>query len=146
MEIVDISHNDDLAIVARKCNANFKQLAFNATQQVRRQGRTSSEELATAISTTVRFLTETTIPNEVREQISALDVQGMVDDAIAALDIPAMVADEVAARIPDAYPPVGANLIMASDPAQSYPGTTWSQTDSIGTTGGAVIPLWQRTA
>ena len=45
---------------------------------------------------------------------------------------------------PNAYPPVGSYLMAQSSPASSYPGTTWQQVDTVGTTGGLSIPLWQR--
>lgn len=45
---------------------------------------------------------------------------------------------------PNAYPPVGSYLMAQSSPASSYLGTTWQQVDTVGTTGGLSIPLWQR--
>lgn len=144
MEILDLSHNDDLLAVIRKCNANFKQLAFSASQGIKAQGRTSSGEAEAMVANAVNELTNVTIPNEVANQISNADISGAVDDAIDALDISQMVSDEVASQM--VVPPVGSYLMTQSDPSSTYAGTTWSQVDTITTTNATLIPLWQRTA
>lgn len=144
MEILDLSHNDDLLAVIRKCNANFKQLAFSASQGIKAQGRASGNAAETMVADAVNELTNVTIPNEVAGQLSNLDVPGMVDDAIMDVDIPQMVSDEVASQM--VIPPVGSYLMTQSDPSSTYAGTTWSQVDTITTTNATLVPLWQRTA
>lgn len=144
MEILDLSHNDDLLTVIRKCNSNFKQLAFSASQGIKAQGRSSNSEAEAMVADAVNELTNVTVPNEVANQIANADIPGVVDDAIDALDIPQMVSDEVAAQA--VVPPVGSYLIMQIDPSSMYPGTTWSQVDTITTTNVMLVPLWERTA
>lgn len=135
MEILDLSHNDDLIAVIRKCNANFKQLAFSASQGIKAQGRASSSGAEAMVADAINELTNVTIPNEVASQIANADIPGAVSDAIDALDISQMVV-----------PPVGSYLMAQSDPSSTYAGTTWSQVDTITTTNVTLIPLWQRTA
>lgn len=157
MEILDLSHNDDLLTVIRKCNANFKQLAFSASQGIKAQGRASSSGAEAMVADAVNELTNVTVPNEVANQITNADIPGVVanqitnadipgvvDDAIDALDISQMVSDEVASQM--VVPPVGSYLMTQSDPSSTYAGTTWSQVDTITTTNATLIPLWQRTA
>lgn len=144
MEILDLSHNDDLIDVIRKCNMNFKQLAFSATQGIKAQGRASGSAAEMMVADAINELTNVTIPNEVAGQLSNLDVPGMVDDAITDADIPQMVSDEVASQM--VIPPVGSYLMMQSDPSLTYVGTTWSQVDTITTTNVMLVPLWERTA
>lgn len=144
MEILDLSHNDDLIAVIRKCNSNFKQLAFSASQGIKAQGRTSSSEAEAMVADAVNELTNVTVPNEVANQIASADIPGAVDDAIDALDIPQMVSDEVASQM--VVPPVGSYLMTQSDPSSMYAGTIWSQIDTITTTNATLIPLWKRTA
>lgn len=144
MEIIDLSHNDDLVSVIRKCNANFKQLAFSASQGIKAQGRASSSGAEAMVADAINELTNVTIPNEVASQITNADIPGVVDDAIDALDISQMVSDEVASQM--VVPPVGSYLMTQSDPSLTYAGTTWSQVDTITTTNAMLVPLWQRTA
>lgn len=144
MEIIDLSHNDDLISVIRKCNANFKQLAFSASQGIKAQGRASSSGAEAMVADAINELTNVTIPNEVASQITNADIPGAVNDAIDALDISQMVSDEVAAQA--VVPPIGSYLIMQTDPSSMYLGTTWQQSDTIDTTGGMSLPLWERTA
>lgn len=144
MEILDLSHNDDLIDVIRKCNTNFKQLAFSTTQSIKAQGRSSSSGAEAMVADAINELTNVTVPNEVASQIANTDIPSIVNDAIDALDISQMVSDEVAAQA--VVPPVGSYLIMQTDPSVMYPGTTWQQTYTIGTTGGPTLPLWERTA
>lgn len=144
MEIIDLSHNDDLLAVIRKCNANFKQLAFSTSQGIKAQGRASSSGAEAMVADAINELTNVTIPNEVANQIANADIPGAVDDAIDALDISQMVSDEVASQM--VMPPVGSYLMSQGDPSSTYAGTTWSQVDTITTTNATIIPLWQRTA
>lgn len=144
MEILDLSHNDDLIAVIRKCNTNFKQLAFSTTQSIKAQGRSSSSGAEAMVADAINELTNVTVPNEVASQIANTDIPSIVNDAIDALDISQMVSDEVAAQA--VVPPIGSYLIMQTDPSVMYPGTTWQQTYTIGTTGGPTLPLWERTA
>lgn len=131
MEIIDISHNDDLQVIAQKCNTNFKQLAFSASQGLKKQGRTSDSSAEAMISAAVADISNVIVPNEVAGQIQA---QG----------IPQMVSNEVAAQMP--IPPIGSYLMTQTDPASIYPSTTWQQSDTVTTDGSTVIPLWERTA
>ena len=144
MEILDLSHNDDLIAVIRKCNTNFKQLAFSTTQSIKAQGRSSSSSAEAMVADAINEITNVTVPNEVASQLSNSDIPGMVDDAIDALDISQMVSDEVASQM--VVPPVGSYLMTQSDPSSMYAGTTWSQVDTITTTNVMLVPLWQRTA
>lgn len=65
MEILDLSHNDDLLAVIRKCNANFKQLAFSASQGIKAQGRASSSGAEAMIADAINEITNVTIPDEI---------------------------------------------------------------------------------
>lgn len=144
MEILDLSHNDDLLAVIRKCDTNFKQLAFSASQGIKTQGRVSNSNAEAVVANAINELTNVTIPNEVAGQIASADVPGMVDDAINAMDIPQMVSDEVASQT--TVPPIGSYLMMQGNPSMAYAGTTWSQADTVTTTNAVLIPLWERTA
>lgn len=130
MEVVDLSQNDDLIAVIRKCNMNFKQLYYTLTQSSRKQRRIDSQDVSQALQALGDDLAE--LQNVIMPQAIA--------DNIAALDVPG----QIAAAIPDAYPPVGSYEISNAMPA--YDGTTWVQVDTIDTTGSLSIPLWQRTA
>lgn len=144
MEILDLSHNDDLVAVIRKCNFNFKQLGFSTSQGIKAQGRASSSSAEAMVADAINELTNVTVPNEVAGQIANANIPGVVDDAIDALDISQMVSDEVASQM--VVPPVGSYLMSQTNPSGMYTGTTWQQVDTIGTDGGAIIPLYQRTA
>lgn len=144
MEILDLSHNDDLLAVIRKCNANFKQLAFSTSQGIKTQGRVSNSNAEAMVADAINELTNVTVPNEVASQLMNADVPGMVDGAIDALNISQMVSDEVASQM--TMPPIGSYLMMQSNPSTAYAGTTWSQVDTITTTNARLIPLWERTA
>jgi len=145
MEIVNLTHNDDLFAIARKCNTNFKRLASSINQSVKKQSRIDSEVTAEDLANAVNTLVQVAIPNEVTAQIASADIAGQVatevSEQITAADIPQMVSDEVASQV---SPPVGAYVM--SDTMPSYPGTTWVQADTVTTTGSLVIPLWERTA
>lgn len=144
MEILDLSHNDDLLAVIRKCNANFKQLAFSTSQGIKTQGRVSDSNAEAMVADAINELTNVTVPNEVASQLTNADVPGMVNGAIDALNISQMVSDEVASQM--TMPPIGSYLMMQSNPSTAYAGTTWSQVDTVTTTNAVLIPLWERTA
>lgn len=143
MNILDISHNDDLVTVIRKCNQNFKQLVFESTQDVKRQGRSSDSSAEAMVAEAVDDITNVIVPNEVSGQIANQDIPGKVSDAIDALDVPQMVEDEVAAQM--TVPPVGSYLMATSNPSSTYSGTTWQQAGTITTDNSVVITLWERT-
>ena len=130
MEIMDLSHNDDLLAVVRKCNANFKQLYYTLTQSSRKQLRIENQDVSEALQALDESLIE----------LQTVVMPNAIADAIAALDVPG----QIAMAIPDAYPPIGSYEI--SDAMPAYESTTWVQVDTIDTTGSLSIPLWQRTA
>lgn len=148
MEIVEISQNDDLITIARKCNLNFKQMAWSSSQATKRQSRIDSGETTAAIEQLIEQL-QVDIPNEVAAQISNLDVPGMVSTAVTTqitnADIPGTVATEVGNQIQTAYPPVGAYLMCGHDPSNDYDGTTWQLFDTITTDTSQSISVWNRT-
>lgn len=121
MEIVNLSPNDNLVAVIRKCNRNFKQLAWSASQSLKKQGILDSTSINAAFAA-------------ITQSISELE----------SVTIPQAVSSEVSSQISNAYPPVGSYVMAASAP--SYAGTTWSQVDSVTTDGSTVIPIWERTA
>lgn len=139
MEIVDLKHSDDLIDVVRKCNANFKQLAFSISQDIKRQGRTSTADVNDAIIGMRNELDiiSGSIAGEIAAQVSA-----QVASQLAAADIPV----QVAAAMPAAFPPTGAYIMSQSDPAASYAGTSWARVGTMIADGGTQLPLWQRTA
>lgn len=91
MEILNLSHNDDQFAMVRKCNTNFRQLAWAANKLVRDQGIMDASSLNTAIQglqDQIDALTNTTIPAEVTAQLAAADIPGQVSDALdQALDV-----------------------------------------------------------
>lgn len=131
MEIVDLSHNDDLLAVIRKCNTNFKQLAFSASQNLKAQGRSSGSSAEAMVADAINEITNVTVPAEVSAQISSQDIPQMVSDAVAAAVV---------------VPPVGSYLMAQTNPSGTYTGTTWQQVDTISTDSSTIIPLYQRTA
>lgn len=131
MEIVDLSHNDDLLAVIRKCNTNFKQLAFSASQNLKAQGRSSGSSTEAMVADAINEITNVTVPTEVSAQIASQDIPQMVSDAVAAVAI---------------VPPVGSYLMSQTNPSSTYTGTTWQQVDTISTDSSTIIPLYQRTA
>jgi hypothetical protein len=136
MEIINLSPNDDTSTIARKCNTNFKQLAWSSSQAIKRQSRESTEDIDAeieAIRQTLSNVIRVTIPNEVSSQISEQDIPGQIDN----------VFDE---RISEAYPPINSYIMSQTSPASSYSGTTWQQTDTITTNEGTTIKLWKRTS
>lgn len=146
MEIVNLSHNDSIPTIARKCNQNFKQLAWSSSQAMRKQGRMEEADVSDALVDVYDEIASVagSIPSEVSAQLSAQDIPGKVDDAIQAQDIPQMVSNEVASQM--IVPPVGSYLLTQSDPSGIYSGTTWQQSDTVTTDGNVVIPLWERTS
>lgn len=130
MEIIDLSQNDDLVAVIKKCNVNFKQLYYTLTQSSRKQRRIDGQDVDQALQELGDNLVElqnVTVPQAIADSIAAMDVPG-----------------QIAAAIPDAYPPIGSYEI--SDTMPAYDGTTWVQVDTVNTAGSLSIPLWQRTA
>lgn len=146
MEIAKLSQNDDLLAVIRKCNVNFRQLAWSARQSLQKQSRIDMEDVSSEIDGITQSIVElenVILPQMVSDEVDA-KVPAEVTMQIAAADIPQMVSDEVAAQLPT--PPVGSYLMTQTDPATTYPGTTWQQSDTITTDGSNVIPLWERIA
>lgn len=132
MEIVDIFQSDELETLARKCNTNFRRLAWATREAVRKQSAIDGEAVDKAlqeIGNGINRLENVVIPDTVSTQLDALDIQGMIDDGVAR-----------------AIPPVGAYMMSDMSPDAMYQGTTWSQVDTVDTTGGLQIPVWQRTA
>ena len=135
MEIINLSPNDDTGTIARKCNTNFKQLAWSSSQAIKRQSRESTEDIDAEIESikqTLNNIVRVTIPNEVSSQIAEQDIPGQIDNVFNA-------------RISEAYPPIGSYIMSQTSPAPSYSGTTWQQTDTINTNEGTTIKLWKRT-
>lgn len=99
MEIIDLSHNDDLLTVIRKCNTNFKQLVFSTDQNLKAQGRSSDSNAEAMLTIAVNDLTTNTIPSEVSSQLSSADIPGQVSDAITAADIPGQVSEAIDAAL-----------------------------------------------
>jgi len=145
MEIAKLSQNDDLLAVIRKCNVNFRQLAWFARQAIQKQSRIDMDDVSEEIDGITQTLVE--LENVILPQMvnDAVDTKVPVEVAaqIAAVDIPQMVSDEVAAQM--TVLPVGSYLMTQTDPAAIYPGTTWQQSDTVTTDGNVVIPLWERT-
>lgn len=74
MEIVEIKQGDDLRTVARKCNANFKNMAWDTKQAARKQGLMDAEEINAALTEIHDEMTEmenVTIPNQVNAAIAS---------------------------------------------------------------------------
>ena len=120
MRIINLSHNDDLINVIRKCNENFKQLTWQLTQSSKTQRRTDSETLT-------------------REINSLYQTIGELRDSI-----PTTVSDAIDEALPQTYPPVGSYILNQFDPSNDYPNTIWQQVDTVTTDGNVTIPLWQR--
>jgi hypothetical protein len=165
MELLDLSHNDDTASIARKCNANFKRMWLTIKNMTNNQTRNERDETSHSINNAVNSLVNTTIPNEVSSQISSLDIPNQirtsvanqissldipnqisteVADQIASEDIPQIVSDEIDNRMTDVYPEIGACIISNNMP--SYDDTTWQQIDTITTDSSITIPIWERIA
>lgn len=75
MEIIDIRQDDDLRTVARKAEANFRQLAFSIGSAVKKQSNIDLSAVQVLIGDAVDNLVEEVIPAMVAEQLSeALDI------------------------------------------------------------------------
>lgn len=65
MEIVDISHNDDLVVVAQKCNLNFKRLVSLTRQLIKKQSMIDDDiylqQLEDMLSLALQMETTTTL-------------------------------------------------------------------------------------
>lgn len=145
MNIVDIRQTDDLAVVARKCDANFKQVSWALRQYTDRQDRQAADEVDKVVRRINDDLTD--LSQQLEELTGSLP--GMVTDEVTtqlnALDIPTIVEEEVESQMQGIYPPLGSYILTNNDPGNDYPGTYWQQVDSVTTDGSLVIPLWQRT-
>lgn len=99
MEIVNLSHNDSIPTIARKCNQNFKQLAWSSSQAMRKQGRMEKSDFSDALIGVYDEIANVagSIATEVSSQIAAQDIPQMVSDEvttqIASADISGQVAD-----------------------------------------------------
>lgn len=99
MEIVNLSHNDTLAQVVRKCNTNFRQLAWATRQALKRQTEASIDGITSVVvgmQNEIDTMRTTTIPNEVASQVAAADIPGQVGDAVdaaLATDVTSTLAD-----------------------------------------------------
>lgn len=78
MPILNISQNDDLQTVVRKCNSNFNYAYKVANSLLRNSG----EAIRNMVTEFTDDLLNTVIPGEVTTQIAAADIQGQVSDAI----------------------------------------------------------------
>ena len=85
MEIVNLSHNDTLAQVVRKCNTNFRQLAWSSRQALKKQAEISLDSITSVIAgmqNEIDAMRTTTIPDTVSAQITAADIPGQVATAV----------------------------------------------------------------
>jgi hypothetical protein len=141
MNILDIRQTDDLAVVARKCDANFKQVSWALRQYTDRQDRQAADEIDKVIRRINDDLTD------LAHQLESLPsmVTNEVGMQLSAMDIPTVIEEEVESQMQGIYPPLGSYVLTNNDPGNDYPGTYWQQVDSVTTDGSLVIPLWQRT-
>lgn len=148
MELLDLSHNDDIVSIARKCNINFKKMWSTIRNMSSNQARSEHDETNRTINNAINSLVNTTIPNAVSSQISALDISGQIRVAVTnqidSINIPQVVSDEIDNRITDAYPEIGTCVISNNVP--SYDDTEWQQIDTITTDSSTTIPIWERIA
>lgn len=72
MEIARLTHNDDTFAIVRKCNANFKELAWSARQAIEKQSRIDVEAVTQAISS---------IQDDILNIVNVL-IPGAVDQAM----------------------------------------------------------------
>lgn len=99
MEIVNLSQNDSIPTIARKCNQNFKQIAWSSNQAMRKQGRMEESDFSDALIGVYDEIANVagSIATEVSSQIAAQDIPQMISDEmttqIASADIPGQVAD-----------------------------------------------------
>ena len=128
MNIIDIFHYDDLVTVIRKCNENFRQLAWNTEKTAKLQNVDVTEALAD-MQSDINDLATQTIPSEVAAQVTAAN-------------IPNQVSREVVAQMANYAPPVGSYIIAGQQP--SYTGTTWQQAGNVYINTSDTLPIWQR--
>lgn len=129
MEIIELKQSDDLPSVVRKCNANFKQVAWSSNQAVKKQSRMDMSGIDAAF----------------------MDMQNRLDAMERSIEnielsLPGDIADAVSDAIPDAFPPVGSYLMSDTDPGLHYGSTTWTQAGTITADGNTTIQIWKRTA
>lgn len=145
MELIEISQNDDLQTLARKCSSNFRQMIWSLRQTSKKQSRIDRDEIEIVIGDVVSNLVSNVIPNVVSAEVARQDIPTKVNDAVTArideLDIPTMISDEVTRQL---TPAVGDYVISDVDPSTKYPDTTW-QSDTITTASSMVITIWKRT-
>ena len=113
MQMINLSHNDNLDSVIQKCNLNFKELAFSTDQYIKKQSRLDNTSMQQVINDVVT----TTIPNEVNSQITAADIPGQVSaevtTQITAADIPGQVSTEISTQIGTGYTNVVSDFLTA---------------------------------
>lgn len=128
MEIIELAQSDDLSSVVRKCNANFKQVAWSS-KAVKKQSRMDMSGIDAALM----------------DMQNRLDAMGRSIENLE-LSLPGDIADAVSDAIPDAFPPVGSYLMSDTDPGLHYSSTTWAQAGTITADGNVTIQIWKRTA
>lgn len=95
MEIAKLSQNDDLLAVIKKCNVNFRQLAWDARQAIQKQSKIDMDNVSAeidGITQTLVNLENVVLPQMVSDEVDA-KVPTEVTTQIAAADIPGQVAD-----------------------------------------------------
>lgn len=94
MEIAKLSQNDDLLAVIKKCNVNFRQLAWDARQAIQKQSRMDMDNVSAeidGITQTLVNLENVILPQMVSDEVDA-KVPAEVTTQIAAADIPGQIA------------------------------------------------------
>lgn len=81
MDIVDLSHNDDLRDVVRKCNTNFKKLSYSLAQSAKTQRREDADSIGQQIQDLASTI-PSTVSSEVSDQINQMDIPNMVYDIV----------------------------------------------------------------
>lgn len=125
MDIVNLSHNDDIVTIVRKCNLNFKNIVWQLSKSVKNQQRVDLDdvmEVIASLSDEIATMESVTIPNAVAAQVAAQDIPGLVEQAT--------------------IPPIGAYLMSQTMPA--YDSTTWQQVGTVQTSTNVTIPIWER--
>lgn len=95
MEIAKLLQNDDLLAVIKKCNVNFRQLAWDTRQAIQKQSRMDMDNVSAeidGITQTLVNLENVVLPQMVSDEVDA-KVPTEVTTQIAAADIPGQVAD-----------------------------------------------------
>ena len=159
MELVELSHNDDITSITKKCNINFKNMWFTLKKFSGKQSRYEQGETNVAIDDAIDGLVTTTIPNVVASQIAEQDIPSQInsvvasqiaeqdipkqiEDAIEQEDISQKIIDEIDRRMSDMYPEIGSYVI--SDNTPSYDDTTWQQVGTFTIDSGHTVPVWKR--